>query len=275
MTQTHAEYLSDYQLMRSAAVNLEGALVDRLVKACQQNDWLKVGGIDFEPDGFCPETDYPYGLERYDDVDMLKRLFAHGNWAIRAAVQLHDLIFVNPGNGGDEWCTLKIGGDALVPFESITCRLKRPCMILGRRICARQRLTRLARMLAIPKTPKQARRGRPKPAVSPAAEHQCCLAHLLRAAKPPTTPTPPRDSKITPLGSGTASPLRVNAVLKAVPPTISAPTRSQSGSRAELRTHSWRSVNPGGNEVPGGTIGLGAESQKNSPPVTATVGTKK
>jgi len=53
---------------------------------------------------------------------MLERFFAHGNWAIRAAVQHHDLIFVNQVNGGDEWWTLKIDGDRLVPFESITFR---------------------------------------------------------------------------------------------------------------------------------------------------------
>jgi hypothetical protein len=119
---TNAQYMADYTEMRNAAVSVEGALLHRLVAACQKNDWLKVGGIDFEPEGFCPEGDYPYGLERYDDVAMLERFFAHGNWAIRAAVQHHDLIFVNQINGGDEWWTLKIGGDSLVPFESITFR---------------------------------------------------------------------------------------------------------------------------------------------------------
>ena len=46
---------------------------------------------------------------------------------------------------------------------------------------------------------------------------------------------------------------------------MSAPTRSQSGARSSLRIHSWRSVKPAGKGVPGGTIGLGAESQKKSP----------
>jgi len=117
---THAQYTAEYQLMRTAAVKVEGLLLDRLIAACQHNDWLKVGGCDFEPEGFCPESDYPYVLERYDDVDMLERFFAHGNWAIRAAVQHHDLIFVNQVNGGDEWWTIKIDGDSLVAFESIT-----------------------------------------------------------------------------------------------------------------------------------------------------------
>jgi hypothetical protein len=115
-------YLSEYQLFRNAAVRVEGELLTRLIAACQHNDWLKVGGIDFEPEGFCPESDYPYTLERYDEVGMLERFFAHGNWAIRAAVQHHDLIFVNQVNGGDEWWTLKIDRDELVPFESITFR---------------------------------------------------------------------------------------------------------------------------------------------------------
>jgi hypothetical protein len=48
---THAEYMADYQVMRSAAVKVEGELLQRLVAACQHNDWLKVGGIDFEPEG--------------------------------------------------------------------------------------------------------------------------------------------------------------------------------------------------------------------------------
>jgi hypothetical protein len=113
-------YQAEYEAMRAAAVPVRGELLHRLIKACQENAWLKVGDADFEPDGFCCEHDYPYSLERYDDVDMLERFFAHGNWSIRAAVQHHDLIFVNQVNGGDEWWTLKIDGDQLVPFESIT-----------------------------------------------------------------------------------------------------------------------------------------------------------
>ncbi len=98
-------------------------LLQRLIAMCEKNAWLKVGGSDFEPEGFCCEHDYPYCLERYDDIDMLERFFAHGNWSIRAAVQHHDLIFVNQVNAGDEWWTVKIDGDNLVPFESITFRL--------------------------------------------------------------------------------------------------------------------------------------------------------
>jgi hypothetical protein len=115
-------YQAEYEAMRAAAVPVKGELLARLITACQKNDWLRVGGLDFEPVGFCREHDYPYCLERYDDVDMLERFFAHVNWAIRAAVQHHDLIFVNQVNAGDEWWTLKIDGDQLVPFESLTWR---------------------------------------------------------------------------------------------------------------------------------------------------------
>src|SRR5262249_14873638 len=45
------------------------------------------------------------------------------------------------------------------------------------------------------------------------------------------------------------------------PPTMSVPTRSQSGSRPALRIHACRSVSPIGNGVPGDTIGFGADSQ--------------
>jgi hypothetical protein len=119
---THASWQAEYEATRAAAVPVESELLDRLIKACQKNHWLKVGGADFEPDGFCCEHDYPYILERSDGVGMLERFFAHGNWAIRAAVQHHDLFFVNQINGGDEWWTLKIDCDQLLRFESIIFR---------------------------------------------------------------------------------------------------------------------------------------------------------
>jgi len=57
-----------------------------------------------------------------------------------------------------------------------------------------------------------------------------------------------------------------------LPPTISVPIRSQSGAKASFLIQLWRS---GVNGVPGATIGLGADNQKNSPSLTFTVGTKK
>src|SRR5262249_28434565 len=55
------------------------------------------------------------------------------------------------------------------------------------------------------------------------------------------------------------TPLREKLALNVVPPTMSAPIRSQSGSRFALRIQLCRS---GINGVPGNTMGLGAESQR-------------
>jgi hypothetical protein len=114
------EYEAKYKEMRSGAVTVNGELLEWLIRTCQTNPWLKRGGADFEPEGFCCEHDYPYGLERYDDVDKLRMFFEHGNWGIRAAVMHRDLIFVNQVNGGDEWWTLKITADDMIPFESFS-----------------------------------------------------------------------------------------------------------------------------------------------------------
>jgi hypothetical protein len=64
-------------------------------------------------------------------------------------------------------------------------------------------------------------------------------------------------------GSGTAVPFTEKAALNATPPpTMSVPTRSQSGSRLVSRVHACRSVTPLGNGVvPAPLIGLDAESQ--------------
>lgn len=113
-------YEARYREMRAGAVRVEGELLDRLTAACQKNPWLKRGGVDF--DDLYVESDYPYYLERYEDLSLLKMFFEHGNWGLRSAVQYRDLIFVQQVNGGDEWWTLKINGDRLVPFESITFR---------------------------------------------------------------------------------------------------------------------------------------------------------
>lgn len=65
-------------------------------------------------------------------------------------------------------------------------------------------------------------------------------------------------------GSGTLSPLSENVMSNVGagwPPTMSVPIRSQSGAKNWSRVQACKSVFPGGNGVPGGTIGLGAESQ--------------
>src|SRR5262245_21234110 len=56
------------------------------------------------------------------------------------------------------------------------------------------------------------------------------------------------------------------------PPTMSVPTRSQSGLRLALRIQVCRSPENG---VPGASIGLGADSHKKCPEERPTCGTKK
>src|SRR5262245_60392548 len=77
----------------------------------------------------------------------------------------------------------------------------------------------------------------------------------------------------------TVSPVNEKAPLKVgggAPPTMSVPMRSQSGaSGGSSRIQLCRAVEPGGKGVPGGTIGLGAESQRNCPVERSTWGTKK
>jgi hypothetical protein len=115
------DYDEKYGPMRAAATKVEGDMLRRLIKKCQENPWLKVGGVDFADD-MCMESDYSYYLEKYEDPTMLKMFFMHGNWSIRAAVMYKDLIFVNQVNGGDEWWTIKVTDTDMVAFESLSCR---------------------------------------------------------------------------------------------------------------------------------------------------------
>src|SRR5262245_24173088 len=79
----------------------------------------------------------------------------------------------------------------------------------------------------------------------------------------------------------TVWPDREKLLLKVAPPTMSWPTRSQSGARpGSKRIQLWRSVESGGKGVPGGAIGLAADSDRKSAPAGAlsdrpTLGTKK
>src|SRR6266851_10330314 len=85
---------------------------------------------------------------------------------------------------------------------------------------------------------------------------------LLRQ-RVPARPARPRARRVRLAGAGIAVPARENAPLNVggvVPPTMSVPTRSQSGSRFASRVQACRS---GANGVPGGTIGLLPDSQKN------------
>lgn len=111
---------TDSQTLSDLSVNVEGELLRNLIRICQTNPWIKIGSCEFEPEGFCVESDYPYGLRRYFSREHLREFFEHGNWGIRSAVVFDSLIFVQQVNGGDEWWTLKIDGDQLVPFESMS-----------------------------------------------------------------------------------------------------------------------------------------------------------
>jgi len=77
--------------------------------------------------------------------------------------------------------------------------------------------------------------------------------------------TNPATTSNTVDGSGIDVPLSEKAALNVggvAPPTISVPTRSQSGSRLPSRTQACKSVTPAGNGVvPAPLMGLDADSQ--------------
>lgn len=72
---------------------------------CQENDWLKRGGIAWEDDPYMEE--YPYSFDRCFSMQDLQDFFKQGNWPIRKGVVYGDLAFIQQVNGGDEWWTLK------------------------------------------------------------------------------------------------------------------------------------------------------------------------
>jgi hypothetical protein len=106
--------------MYAGLEELSPSIKEALIEACQKNPWLKKGGIDFEPHGFCVESDYPYSFKEVSDIEILEMYFDHGNWAIRSGVVYKDLAFINQVNGGDEWATFKFDGEKWHKFESIT-----------------------------------------------------------------------------------------------------------------------------------------------------------
>ena len=89
---------------------------EELVLKCQDNWWLKRGGIPWEEDPYL--EDYPYEFARVDDIDSLRGFFMNGCWAVRQGVVYHDLAFIQQDDGGDDWWTLKRDGDKWAPFES-------------------------------------------------------------------------------------------------------------------------------------------------------------
>jgi len=114
----------DYDTMSANLKQIDPALHEALVAKCQENLWLKRGGIPFEDDPYL-ELDSPYSFVEARDLDTLEAFFLHGNWSIRQGIVYGDLVFVNQVNGGDEWWTLKLDRktNQYVAFESITFRL--------------------------------------------------------------------------------------------------------------------------------------------------------
>jgi hypothetical protein len=112
----------DYEQMRKSwqSVPQDDPLHIAVYNTIQNNPWLKVNGAGFD-DGLYVESDYEFGLIRFDDIQNLAAFFHHGNWGLRTGVTYRDLVFVNQVNGGDEWLTLKILPDGTpMSFESIT-----------------------------------------------------------------------------------------------------------------------------------------------------------
>src|SRR5262249_40104551 len=96
---------------------------------------------------------------------------------------------------------------------------------------------------------------------------------MRRSRAAMSNPTQPRSIKLD--GSGTVTPSSENVMLKVgglVPPTMSVPTRIQSGSRNSSRVQACKS---GTNGVPRGTIGLGADSQSKSTASVCTLRNKE
>ncbi|KYG33484.1 hypothetical protein [Priestia endophytica] len=95
---------------------------EEMKKKCQENIWLKVGGVDFEDDP-CMELDYGYNLKNCATIEELEKKIGQGNWAIRQGFAYKQLLFVNQVNGGDEWWACYKHEDGCIEdFESITFR---------------------------------------------------------------------------------------------------------------------------------------------------------
>jgi hypothetical protein len=106
-----------YDSERLAPVDSQTA--KQLEDKCQENGWLMRGGYDWQDDPYLEE--YPYEFCTAPDMESLTSFFEHGNWAIRQGIVFDDLAFIQQVNGGDEWWTLKRGGDGWVDFESVSC----------------------------------------------------------------------------------------------------------------------------------------------------------
>ena len=94
--------------------------VEEIAAKCQENIWLKTGGIAFEDDPFM-ELDYRFNVHNCESLKELEKELEHGNWAIRTCFSYERLAFINQSNGGDEWWLLfKHEDGRLEAFESVT-----------------------------------------------------------------------------------------------------------------------------------------------------------
>lgn len=105
--------------------NSEYFTEEELWAKCQENDWLKTGGIEFDDSvgfiGSAGETDYVFSAYECYSLLELKRAFLRGNWAIRQCFTYKNLAFINQINGGDEWWAIHKDKDGtLTAFDSIT-----------------------------------------------------------------------------------------------------------------------------------------------------------
>lgn len=91
----------------------------QLEEVCQNNVWLKRGGIFFQ-ENIGAEEDYNYHFCQASTMKQLRAFFVHGNWAIRNGIVYKDLAFINQVNGGDEWWGLKLFEGVWYAFDSIT-----------------------------------------------------------------------------------------------------------------------------------------------------------
>lgn len=116
----NGNYEEAYTTMKSGMNPVAEEIAATLTEKCQDNLFIKIGGLEFEPEGYCLESDYPYSFNEITDIEILESFFDHGNWSVRAGIVFADLAFINQVNGGDEWWTLKYDGEKWIDFESIT-----------------------------------------------------------------------------------------------------------------------------------------------------------
>lgn len=94
---------------------------EELIKKCQENLWLKKGGIPFEDDDLS-EEEYGYHFRRCERRMDLMNAISDVSWAIRDGFVYKNMAFIQQVNGGDEYWTLIHDGDKWIDYESVTFR---------------------------------------------------------------------------------------------------------------------------------------------------------